>query len=152
MGTELCKAAMLRLEAKVHDLESELAALREVDDEEAPVYQMIAPPAVAVPVFKSSESVNLEAARLCQEDSRSLPDDEVDGHSLQVEASSRSTPQAEDLQEILKTVTDYMVEAKALQVEEMKRKPRLLQFGPQAVSTMAGQYRMLYEESDEEDD
>ncbi len=45
-----------------------------------------------------------------------------------------------------------MVEAKALQVEEMKRKPRLLQFGLQAVSTMAGQYRMLYEESDEEDD
>ncbi len=192
MGTELCQAAMLRQEAKVRKLESELAMLRAANHEasvdeqqiiDAPSDSPMTPSAIeqpyeeeviptddepcesrppqvpiglgAGPAYPRSLDLKVEASckrsppEVARVGQGTLP---VERHSPQVEASSTSTPQ--DLQgrhqkpsKTIHNLDDFM---KAL--EEIKRKSRLLQFGQQAVSTMAGQYRMLYGESDEEED
>ncbi len=163
MGTEVCRAVMLRQEAKLREMESEIAMLRAANDEASVDEQQIidAPSELGSPFA-------IEQPPTDDEPRESPPpqvltglgagpayprpmDPEVEAPSppeaarLGQEASS--TQDLQDPQKIIHSLDDMM---KALKME-IERKPRLLHFGQQAVSTMAGQYRMLYGEPDKND-
>ncbi len=169
MGTELCQAAMLRQEAKVRELESELAMLRAANHDASVDEQQIidAPsdsPPSAIEQPYEEEVIPTVLEKPCESHPPQVPiglgasPAYPRSLDLKVEAScKRSPPEVARLgQENSRTLPverhSPQVEAsstsktihddmmKAL-VVEIERNPRLLQFGQQAVSTKGGQYQ-----------